>query len=330
MIGPRSLAPASPGAGAAAPGLDTPNPAAAAAAVLRKHGRSFHFAGRLLGRRQMAEAATLYAFCRRVDDIADTPTDPARAAASLSALQTGIERGEAGQDRSLAAFLDLAERHDIPAALPIALIDGVAGDLETVRIQDERELRRYAYRVAGTVGQMMARLFGVRDPNALGRAVDLGLAMQVTNIARDVAEDARAGRRYLPEQWLPAVPLTALADPSPDEAPPIATAVARLIEMAEPLYDSGLVGTRALPARPALAIVTAARVYRAIGRRLLARGSDPWAGRTVVPGPAKIGLALTGLPIWAVGRVNRGLPPLPAADHADLADLPGMPPGASG
>jgi 15-cis-phytoene synthase len=173
---------------------------AACRELLRQGSRTFHAASLLLPDRVRGPAASLYAFCRLADDAIDLHQGRLDA---LPRLLLRLTRAYAGRplphpvDR---AFADMAAHHAVPEALPLALFEGFAWDAEGRRYQTLKDLQAYAARVAGTVGAMMAVLMGVRAPSLLARACDLGVAMQLTNIARDVGEDARAGRLYLPLQ----------------------------------------------------------------------------------------------------------------------------------
>ncbi|MDZ7789295.1 MAG: phytoene/squalene synthase family protein [Xanthomonadales bacterium] len=265
-------------------------------AVLKRHGRSFHFAGQLLGDEDFRRSARLYAFCRWLDDLVD------RGHPKLARRELGrIRRQLAGEGIALpvvADFLDLAEECCIPIPIALELIEGLEQDLEPVRVGDRDELIRYAYRVAGTVGLMMSRVLGARSSRARPFAIDLGIAMQLTNIARDVAEDARADRRYLPATWVGAMePDELLGNPEI-----VRKACHRLLNLAENYYVSGLSGLTYLPLRARLGIGVAGRVYRQIGRRLLRQGGNPLAGRVVVPKWQKVALTPGSLLIDAVRR----------------------------
>ncbi len=259
--------------------------------VLSRHGRTFRLAGGLLRRGHLDAAAELYVFCRAVDDLADESPDPDAARAALLAL-----RHEVGQGTRRSP---LAARFAALGACPratTAFIDTMLGDLTPglapgltqVRIADEAELMAYAYGAAGTVGVLMCGVLGVRDPAAEPHAVDLGIAMQLTNIARDVVEDARRGRLYLPATWLP--PGFAPADVATDPDSVFA-AVRRLLALADQRYRSAARGYRFLPPRTRLAIRVAGRLYEEIGRRILRAGPAYLAGgRSVVPLPRKLAL----------------------------------------
>ena len=163
-----------------------------AEAILEYHGKTFHFASRLLGSRHRTRAARLYAFCRHADDLADNATDTDQARQALSALREDLVL-DRPSTRQAADLLELSREIDLPMQAPIALIDGALKDLVDPIMQSERDLIRYAYHVAGSVGLMMCAALDVRDPRAWPHAIDLGIAMQLTNIARDVGERCRHG-----------------------------------------------------------------------------------------------------------------------------------------
>lgn len=267
-----------PDASALTPGPD---------AVLARHGRSFHFASRLLGPRHGSRAARLYAFCRHLDDIADETRDAAQARSALERVRIDLEQDRSA-DPATQDFLALRRETGMAAAPALDLIDGLQGDLCDVAVHDEAELIGYAYRVAGTVGLMMCAVLDARDPAARPFAVDLGIAMQLTNIARDVGEDARLGRRYLPAGWVGGASPEQIADPDRQLQATLRDATARLLGLAERYYRSGEAGLGFLPARPRAAILVAARVYRAIGREIAAGDYRSWDRRAVVSGPKKL------------------------------------------
>ena len=177
---------------------------AAARAITREHARTFYFASHVLGPSVQRDAYAVYACCRSIDDAVD------RAAARGEKVRPevagqNLERAYgAGGDRVgeewMPAFRDTADRKKIRRKWFEDLAVGVAGDAGPVDLQTWEELDLYCYRVAGTVGLMMMRVFGLEDEAAEPRALDLGRGMQLTNILRDVAEDAAAGRIYLPAE----------------------------------------------------------------------------------------------------------------------------------
>lgn len=257
----------------------------ASRASLARHARTFHLAARLLPAAVRDDAALVYAFCREVDDTADEATDVGTAAVSLARLRAEV-LGDMPARPLVAGLREAAERLDLPLRSAAELIDGVASDLGPVRVADDAELLRYCYRVAGTVGLMMCAVLRVGSREAHPHAVDLGIAMQLTNICRDVAEDARRDRVYLPSDRLrrAGVDPEALVAGTTDRRA-VAGVVSEVLALADLYYSSADGGMRDLPPRVRPAILVASRVYRAIGVCLRSRGCDALAGRTVVPAP---------------------------------------------
>lgn len=265
----------------------TPTDHAECRALLRAGSRSFFAASALLPPRVRRPAQSLYAFCRVADDVIDCGSGPARVDTLRSRLDL-IYAGkphDAPADRALA---DTVARYDLPREPLDALLEGFEWDLVRRRYGDLAELRAYAERVAGSVGVLMSCIMGIRTPLAAARACELGIAMQFTNIARDVGEDARAGRLYLPAEWLLAGSIDAdawLREPRFSTA--LGDTIARLLDAAETLYQRAGEGIELLPADCRLAIRTAAALYREIGRQLRRAGCDSVSRRTVVPASRK-------------------------------------------
>jgi len=153
---------------------------------------------------------------------------------------------------------------------------------------------------------MMCAVLDVRDPRAKPFAIDLGIAMQLTNIARDIGEDARMGRRYLPASWLGDVPAEDIATPGLALQRELSGATRRLLGLADRYYASGEAGLAFLPLRARLAILAAARMYRAIGARIAASGYQTWDRRAVVGPAAKAGYTAQALLVFAFSpRLHR-------------------------
>jgi phytoene synthase len=250
--------------------------------------KSFRAASFLLPRRIAAPAAALYAFCRVADDAIDMSDDPS---ASLDLLHQRLDGAYAGRpwdyvaDRAFAAVV---EQYGVPRALPAALLEGFAWDAKGQFYEDIAALESYAARVAATVGAMMTLLMGVRSPEAIARACDLGLAMQLTNIARDVGEDAKAGRVYLPQSWLAEEGLSAEAlIANPAFSPALGRVVARLLGVAEAHYRRAWPGIALLPWDCRPGIGAARLVYAEIGREVERQGLDSVSRRAVVSGRRK-------------------------------------------
>jgi phytoene synthase len=288
--------------------------------------KTFRFASYFLPRDCRNDAAVVYSFCRLVDDLADDAPSIEQATTDLQLVRDELQ-GRTTARPIVAAYMAVASRTHISAEVAEALIQGVLSDQRVVRIQNDAELLTYCYQVASTVGLMMCGVLGVRDPRALAHAVDLGLAMQLTNICRDVADDARMNRVYLPEERLREAGTSSEAiiqGVAGRDA--IARVVRDLLARAEQHYQSADEGMRWIPWRARLAIVIAARTYRAIGMRLLANGADAMAGRTVVPFTGKLYWAARALLAFILPRIQGWLP-FPTHDarlHAGIPPWPGV------
>jgi phytoene synthase len=259
--------------------------------ILARGSKSFALAAKLLPRRVGEDAAVVYAFCRRADDAIDVGSDKEGALQALRAEVDAIYSGTL--DSELA---DVVRRRRIPRAYLDELIGGMEMDVRGASYASLGELLVYCHRVAGTVGLMMCHVMGVRDARALRHAAHLGIAMQLTNICRDVAEDCRNGRLYLPRdllggrcQGVASGPVTAKMRLE------AAAAVQALLAQAERYYRSADEGIHMLGWRCALAVRTARYVYAEIGRRIEAQDHDVLAGRAVVPLRRKLVLVLKAL-----------------------------------
>jgi phytoene synthase len=302
--------------------------------VIAQHSRSFALASTLLGPVARDHAAAVYAWCRGADDAIDlAPAD--RVAAALAEERAELERIYSGAPRTLAgrAFAAVVAERRIPRAYPAALLDGMAMDVADTRYDTDEDLFTYCYRVAGVVGLIMCHVLGLSDDRALVPATHLGIAMQLTNICRDVGEDWQRGRLYLPDTVLAAHGLgglhARLGTPlAPELYPPLHQVQRVLLDRADRYYRSATGGYPALPGRASAAIRTAARVYRAIGTAIRRRGPRTIGERAVVGRVAKAGhvtAALTGATLGVPGRVFarvRGRRPLIPSSILELADVP--------
>ena len=306
-------------------GIDTAAPSravyAAADGLLAQRGHSFHWARRLLSVQHAERATRLYGFCRRIDDVADEATDAASAHAALAVIRQALQTG-ASDDAETADMLQLMQTCSIDPAIPLELMRGVEGDLGEVRVADMEELLRYCYRVAGTVGLMMTAALDVTAPEALPHAIDLGIAMQLTNICRDVREDAVLGRRYLPATLVGPLEPVALVDPTTSVRATVTHALRMLLEAADRHYASGEQGLRYLPAGASAGILVAARVYRGIGTVLREREFDCWSSRAKVSTAGKLAITLRALAVAA----NPATPQPSEAARLPFALSQGVPP----
>ena len=288
-----------------------------------KHGsKSFYAASKLLPGRVRDPALALYAFCRLADDAVDLVDAKAAAVRSLQARLDRAYAGRPKNDPVERAFTAMIDDVDMPRALPEALIDGLRWDSEERRYRTLSDVRAYSARVASAVGVMMSVLMGVRDRDALARACDLGVAMQLTNIARDIGEDAEAGRLYLPLEWFAEADLdpdTFLAAPEP--GPRIAALARRLLAEANRLYYRSEAGISELPSRCRPGIYAARYIYAGIGRHIRAAGFDSVTRRARTGTTEKIGLAVLSLGAAAVDAVMPRSPVLYAPPLPETAFL---------
>jgi 15-cis-phytoene synthase len=265
-------------------------------AAIRAGSLSFHTASLLLPARVRDPALALYAFCRLADDAVDEGDDKVRAVLSLRDRLDLVYQGKPRNAPADRAFAAVVEDFGMPRALPEALLEGLAWDATGRRYDTLSGVLSYAARVAAAVGAMMCVLMRVRDADALARACDLGLAMQLTNIARDVGEDARAGRMYLPLEWLEAEGVSLpvfLNDPRPD--PRILGLTRRLLVQADQLYLRAASGVAALPLSCRPGIYAARHIYAGIGAAVAANGYDSVTQRARTTKRRKLALlALSG------------------------------------
>jgi len=284
------------------------------ARTLAQHSKSFALAGRLLPDQQRRDAAVLNTYCRFADDSIDL-VEPQAQPAALAELRRALDsvyRGEAQPDIRLRAFQELVQRRRLPREYPEQLLEGMSMDTAGLSYQSLDELLLYCHRVAGVVGLMMCHVLGVSDSRALKNAAHLGIAMQLTNICRDVAEDWQRARLYLPLSRLGECGPGALRGlrmgPLPEAArESVAIVTRQLLREADRFYRSGDAGLPALPWRAAFSVRAARLIYSAIGGRILRSDYDAYSMRAVVPQSQKLRLVLKAALITAWGLPRRWL-----------------------
>lgn len=258
--------------------------------AIRTGSLSFHAASKLLPSRVRDPALALYAFCRLADDAVDDSDDKAPA---VLGLRDRLDLVYAGRPRNAPAdraFAAVVADFDMPRALPDALLEGLAWDAFGRQYETMPDLLSYCARVASAVGAMMCVLMRVRDADALARACDLGLGMQLTNIARDVGEDARAGRLYIPLQWLTEAgidPAEFLRAPKP--SPALKALTRRLLDTADQFYQRSETGVAVLPLACRPGIFAARHVYAGIGGAVARLNYDSYSQRARTTGRQKLG-----------------------------------------
>lgn len=261
--------------------------------IIQRGSKSFAAAAKIFDAETRDNAYMLYAWCRHCDDVIDNqelgfdskPQEAETTRRILDGLREKTQAAIDGQPSTEPVFegLRYVLRHnEIPGRYPLELLEGFAMDAADYEYETLEDTLQYCYYVAGVVGVMMAYVMGTRDEAALQRATDLGIAFQLTNISRDVREDAEVGRCYLPAEWLreAGIPRDELLDPR--HATALAGVVSRLLNEADRYYTSANEGLRALGFRSAWAVAAARGVYRAIGDAVRDRGEHAWRERVIV------------------------------------------------
>jgi 15-cis-phytoene synthase len=269
--------------------------------MIQKGSKSFSLAARLFDPATRDAAFFLYGWCRYCDDQVDqvgasvTPEELNRRLKTLKDKTDAAFSFAPQREPVFVALQHIVHRYDIPSHYALELIEGMAMDVRATQYTSLKELLLYCYRVAGTVGLMMAHVMGLRDEGALKHAADLGIAMQLTNIARDIIEDASMGRIYLPSAWLSEARIAPEAIAAPENREKLAILTLRLLCEAERYYRSGDEGLWHLSFRSACAVAAARNVYSEIGALLLKKGARAWDERTYVTGARKLRVVLRGI-----------------------------------
>ena len=233
---------------------------------IKSEGKSFYWASFFLPKKNRIAASRLYSICRYLDDVADnTKLD------TSSQIKNIFNQIKENESSEINIFF---KRNNINLGILKDLIDGLISDQQNVRVTDEKELIDYSYKVAGTVGLMMLPIINTKDAEARKHAIDLGIAMQLTNIARDVYEDAKMNRLYLPKEWLGQVSISDLIDNKLDDQKKklIELSIKNLIELSDKFYANGFSGMKFIPLRTRLAIFFAAKIYKGIGEKIKSGG----------------------------------------------------------
>ena len=235
---------------------------------LKNEGKSFYWASFFLPKENKKNAGILYSICRHFDNIADK--DDRNMSEYLKESIKDIKNNE---DNIVNIFF---KTNNIDILILEDLFNGLVKDQFEIKIKNEQELIKYSYFVAGTVGLMMSKIIGVKNPISNSSAIDLGIAMQMTNIARDVYEDSQINRVYLPSEWLNELSISSIKNDSNlslDQEKIISKAVHRLINLSQKFYNNGFAGLKYVPFTTRLGIFIAANIYRGIGIKIKKRGN---------------------------------------------------------
>ena len=273
---------------------------------IRRGSKSFALASRLFDKATRERAWLLYAWCRRGDDMADgqesgvTVEDQEDAENLVQAIRVLTRRALEGQptaDPAFDAFGQVAQEAGLTMQMADDVIEGFALDAAGWQPHSEADLIRYCYHVAGAVGVMMARIMGVPedDEERLDHAFELGVAFQLCNIARDLSDDDAAGRCYIPVEWLAEADIPPGGRLRPEFRPQLVELVGRMLDIADRHEEAARFGANGLPFRQRWAVLSAARIYGAIGREVRARGEHAWDHRVRVGLFAKLGHVIAAL-----------------------------------
>ena len=230
---------------------------------LKKEGKSFYWSSFFLPRSTKINAGILYSICRYFDDIADKYKED-----QTNYLKNSIEEIKKNKNNKVNVFL---QKNKINNSIFIDLIEGLILDQKKIRIQNKEELIIYSYHVAGTVGLMMSKIIGVNNEKSAKSAIDLGIGMQLTNIARDVYEDSKIKRIYLPANWIPNISLENLSnlhEKNSEKDKKISNAIHKVINLSDKFYENGFAGLKYVPLSARLGIFVAANIYRGIGVKI--------------------------------------------------------------
>ena len=216
--------------------------------LLKKHAKTFYWASFFLSRNTLNKCSSLYNFCRTLDDIVDENSNLKIKREIFSKFKKDFEN-KSLNNQIIKDMWSLIDSENISKQVVIDLFDGVETDLkEKVVINSKKDLLVYSYRVAGTVGLMMSKILNVKNREALKGAIDLGIAMQLTNIARDVCEDKARNRQYVDHNFL---------------------AIREIIDESQSFYENSFKSISDIPIRSRFSVIVARRVYRKIGDYIL-------------------------------------------------------------
>lgn len=259
-------------------------------AVTRHHAKTFYFASMFLPRPMRHAIWALYAYTRRLDDVVDEIPSAVVAGELLARMDRGLSKrlAQPGSNLAYVALADAVTCYEIPHFYFHALAAGLGMDLEPKRFERWRDLYRYCWRVASVVGLMVSRTFGLTDPRTFRRVVDCGIAMQLTNILRDVGEDLEAGRIYLPREDMATFGVTDAMLERREVSEPVRRLLAFEIARARRYYESGAWVLGRVRGRVRMTATLAVRLYARILDNIEENGYDVFNRRASIPLPEKL------------------------------------------
>lgn len=268
--------------------------------VMQKHAKSFYLASLFFPKKFLPKVKALYALCRFIDDSVDEASNVEEAKKNLEKITSDLR-----SPISQMPVNSLYKSNTLDTGYMEDLMEGAADDLQTVRIQNKEEFIQYCYKVAGTVGLAMFDLMDVQPTNARANAVDLGIAMQITNICRDIKEDLERDRIYIPQSLLEKYSITEnQLKNGPLNEKQLSKLTIELLGWADLYYRSASLAYKNIPFRTRGAIIIAAKLYRGIGLKLKRQGANPMKGRVWLNPFEKTILVMIGLIQWTFSGLD--------------------------
>lgn len=285
--------------------------------LMAAHGKSFYFASMIFSKERLTKITKLYKLCRFIDDCADE-LEKDESQLAITSLINDLEHPQ--NTTQFNQLVSEVENWGVKRSYLKELIIGAQFDAHQGEIKTTRDLLLYCYRVAGVVGLMMCPLIGVKNKKAYPHAIDLGLGMQLTNICRDILEDAQMNRTYIPDSELENISIEVLQKQG-DTPEEIKKLTAQLLEKADQYYVSAYQGLSYIPLRPRLVIMLAGEIYRHIGVKIRKNNFNVLQGRTYLTINEKVFVSFKTL--IKLGIVFFKTPKIHKKDlHTLIQDLP--------
>ncbi len=247
--------------------------------TLKFRAKTFYFASIFLPNKIRKDIENLYIFCRYIDDIGDDGNFTKKVAIKkLDKIKSQIIIKKS-DNLIIAEFISLQNKYKINSSIPIDLIDGVKSDLNNVDFKNSKELLKYCYQVAGTVGYMFCKIIKINNSKLIFRGIQLGVAMQRTNISRDIKEDLESNRMYLPKEARQYKGAKKKIIHNNKLKKTISEDLLRFLEKTEKFYQNSWIGIRKLPFKYAVPVSIAAELYQRIGNKIVKNNCNIWDRR---------------------------------------------------